>query len=830
MPQRYNSCIRNGQTDAYCSQAPNSWYQNTTNNQNIVNTNNGYVACVSAGYSPSYCSQNPDRSAAYGPGGYTRCVLRGNLPANCSSNPDRGWSSALYNKLLDTGLPVVAASLQSIGIPVGDYLQPFEIIGLKASAVSATSISFSWMSGGGKTVSFAVARNFGKVAPANCTDAIDVATVNPPKSGSIIANMSYTATGLTPGATYSFRFCAQNGGGVVTKGIPLMVTTLGNVYSINAGGAATEAFSADARYTGKSTSSTKSAINRDLLTNPAPAAVYQSNRNNNMTYNFDGLQAGRNYKVRLHFAEIYFSAPGQRKFDVTINDTKVLKDLDVLKAAGGKNIGYIREFTFPANAAGVITINFTNVVNAAMVSGIEIIGTNPLDIGSPSFPATAASSSQFKGADNDAIFSFGSSQASALRPWIGVNENGATTQTFKFNRLTVGRSYALRIYPAKVSTINSWWQTDITGGSATILSGFGWSPDTEGFYSTGKPWVIKFTANTPSLALKLSLATPESQAQLHFNYIDTIGVESVPMSPFYTIGQPTSPTNWDSSKEFTASNPYSTYSFLNGDLSTVRPMIGHNNGTSFSQAFKFERLNPGQTYVFRVFPTAVGDTRAVWLAAIKEGLGEVISGNAWSTSTPGLLADTSRPWQITFVPAGTSLTIELSSDPSLRARYSINAGGSASGNYSGDSNFSGGKAFNMRVPIKVTNVKNPPPTSVYQTQRQGNMSYALTSLSPGDPYLVRLHFAELSVGAKNQRKFNVSINGKQVLADFDIFVEAGRTTGIVKEFTVPADANGAINMQFVGSVNSAVINGIEVIETKRPTSFLDFDFMDAFLR
>jgi hypothetical protein len=273
MPQRYNSCIRNGQTDAYCSQAPNSWYQNTTNNQNIVNTNNGYVACVSAGYSPSYCSQNPDRSAAYGPGGYTRCVLRGNLPANCSSNPDLGWSSALYNKLLDTGLPVVAASLQSIGIPVGDYLQPFEIIGLKASAVSATSISFSWMSGGGKTVSFAVARNFGKVAPANCTDAIDVATVNPPKSGSIIANMSYTATGLTPGATYSFRFCAQNGGGVVTKGIPLMVTTLGNVYSINAGGAATEAFSADARYTGKSTSSTKSAINRDLLTNPAPAAV-----------------------------------------------------------------------------------------------------------------------------------------------------------------------------------------------------------------------------------------------------------------------------------------------------------------------------------------------------------------------------------------------------------------------------------------------------------------------------------------------------------------------------------------------------------------------------
>jgi len=84
------------------------------------------------------------------------------------------------------------------------------------------------------------------------------------------------------------------------------------------------AFVADTNVVGGTIASPSVAtINVSNVTNPAPQAVYQHERYGPMTYTFGGLTAGVAYKVRLHWAEIYFNAANSRKFNVTINGTQV---------------------------------------------------------------------------------------------------------------------------------------------------------------------------------------------------------------------------------------------------------------------------------------------------------------------------------------------------------------------------------------------------------------------------------------------------------------------------------------------------------------------------
>jgi hypothetical protein len=81
------------------------------------------------------------------------------------------------------------------------------------------------------------------------------------------------------------------------------------------------------------------------------------------------------------------------------------------------------------------------------------------------------------------------------------------------------------------------------------------------------------------------------------------------------------------------------------------------------------------------------------------------------------------------------------------------------------------------------------------------------------PHKVRLHFAEVRYGP-GQRKFNVDINGKRVLADFDIAGEAGKNKALVKEFDgITPNANGDIVIQLSrGGADEPKICGIQVLE------------------
>lgn len=151
---------------------------------------------------------------------------------------------------------------------------------------------------------------------------------------------------------------------------------------IGSGSILTEAlgpdWAADASFSGGEMYSTGNTIVPGSADKPAPMALYQNVRSavsGTFSYTFSGYAASSPHKVRLHFAEAWFTASGQRKFDVSLNGTKVLANFDVVASAGGANRANVQTFNVNATAGGQITILFARanpVVSNPIVSGIEI--------------------------------------------------------------------------------------------------------------------------------------------------------------------------------------------------------------------------------------------------------------------------------------------------------------------------------------------------------------------------------------------------------------------------------------------------------------------------
>ena len=150
----------------------------------------------------------------------------------------------------------------------------------------------------------------------------------------------------------------------------------------------------------------------------------------------------------------------------------------------------------------------------------------------------------------------------------------------------------------------------------------------------------------------------------------------------------------------------------------------------------------------------------------------------------------------------------------LTALYQIHAGTGTIGSFAPDAYYTGGTLYSVTTSIDTTGVVNAAPMAVYQTQRFGNFSYVMPSLTPGDTYLVRLHFAETFFTLPGQRLGNVAINGTTVLADFDIALAAGAVNkALVEEFAAVADGSGNITIAFTTVTNFPAINAVEILRS-----------------
>ena len=334
-----------------------------------------------------------------------------------------------------------------------------------------------------------------------------------------------------------FNYTLPAGATVTFKWSGTQQTTLANGgYAIDAGGAANGSFQGDNYYLGGSsnTSTVTDSINTSGVSNPAPQAVYQSERYGNFSYVFPGLQPGAAYTARLHFAETYWTSSGQRVFNVSVNGNQALSNFDIIAASGAKDKAVVKQITATADSNGQITIQFSSVVDYAKVNGIEII-----------------------------------------------------------------------------------------------------------------------------------------------------------------------------------------------------PVGGSSSGVN------------------------------------------------------------------------------------------INCGGTTTGSYLADENFSGGTTASTGNSIDTSGVSNPAPQGVYQTERYGNFTYTINGLQASANYAVTLQFAEFYWTAAGQRVFNVTLNGTQVLTNFDIYASAGGNKAIAKSFNTTANSSGVITIQFTTVVDNAKCSGIQITPASGSTTTVD---------
>jgi len=196
-----------------------------------------------------------------------------------------------------------------------------------------------------------------------------------------------------------------------------------------------------------------------------------------------------------------------------------------------------------------------------------------------------------------------------------------------------------------------------------------------------------------------------------------------------------------------------------------------------------------------------------------------ITGTSYvdTTATPG----TTYYYEVTAVDPKSASPTDTAGESAKSAEVSaqtstlvlaISAGGPAAGSFVADTDFSGGTASQgTKTTINTSGVTNPPPQSVLQHGRYGNITYTIPNLSPGATYVVRLDFVEYVFNSAGSRVFNVAINGTQVLSNFDIWSAAGgQNVALAKSFSATASSAGAITIVFTSVVNNSMINGIEI--------------------
>ena len=136
------------------------------------------------------------------------------------------------------------------------------------------------------------------------------------------------------------------------------------------------------------------------------------------------------------------------------------------------------------------------------------------------------------------------------------------------------------------------------------------------------------------------------------------------------------------------------------------------------------------------------------------------------------------------------------------------------GGFLADTGYNNGNIKTVGDVIDVS-APNAAPAAVYQSERWGACTYSLFPPAgpAGQTYTVRLHFAETTQDAAGKRRFNVDINRRRVLTDFDIFAEAGgKDKAVVKDFPGLAPGrDGRIRIAFTrGTADEPKIDGIQV--------------------
>ena len=167
-------------------------------------------------------------------------------------------------------------------------------------------------------------------------------------------------------------------------------------------------------------------------------------------------------------------------------------------------------------------------------------------------------------------------------------------------------------------------------------------------------------------------------------------------------------------------------------------------------------------------------------------------------------------------PAPTSFASSVVTGPEVRIRcgYLRPIFKDEEGNvWTGDRYFTGGIVTELGDQ-HIARTRNP---ELYLTARSGFFSYKIP-LAPGT-YELRLHFAETTYspnsslgGGENSRVFNIQLNGRPLLSQFDIVSDAGANTADLRVFKdITPQKDGYLHLDFSASLGMPMINAIEIV-------------------
>jgi endo-1,4-beta-xylanase len=239
------------------------------------------------------------------------------------------------------------------------------------NAVSSVALTVTKAGSGSGTVSSAPSGiNCGSTCSAGFASGATVTLTATPASGSTFAGWSGSCSGTGT--------CALSMTAARSVTATFNSTVVGGTVSINAGGSAAGSFAADASFSGGSTFSTTNTIDTSQITGTVPPqAVLQTERFSEFTYTIPGFTAGRAATVTLYFEESFWTAAGQRTFNVAINGAAVLTAFDIFATAGGANRAIARTFSTTVSSSGQVVIQFTRGggPDNPKVSGIMVTGS-----------------------------------------------------------------------------------------------------------------------------------------------------------------------------------------------------------------------------------------------------------------------------------------------------------------------------------------------------------------------------------------------------------------------------------------------------------------------
>jgi O-glycosyl hydrolase len=621
-----------------------------------------------------------------------------------------------------------------------------------------------------------------------------------------LTGTAFTDTGLTNGTTYYYQVSAVSAGGESSRSAEASATPVAPgtvILAIDSGGPANGSFIADTDFNGGNTFTSSYPINTSNVTNPAPQAVYQSVRYGNFTYTIPNLAPSASYTVRLHFAEIAWNSAGSRVFNVAINGTLVLSNFDIYAAAGSSLIAIVRPFTATATSAGQIVIQFTSIVDSADVGGIEIITAG--GVSAPPAPTGLT--------------------ATAGNAQVTLNWTASTGATsYNIYRSTTSGGEGGTPYRTGVST-TSFTDTGLTDGTTyyyqvTAVNSGGESP---------KSSEASATPNLAPPAAPTNVTATAGNTQVTLNWTASTGATS------YNIYRSTT-SGGEGSTPYRAgvsSTSFTDTGLTNGTtyFYQVTAVNGGGESPKSSEASATPNLAPpaaptnvtataSNTQVTLNWTASTGATSYnIYRSTTSGGEGSTPYRTGVSTTSftdTGLTNGTTYFYQVTAVNGGgeSPKSSEASATPQATGSLvlAIDAGGAANGSFVADTDFVGGNSYTTSNPINTSNVVNPAPQAVYRSVRYGNFTYTIPNLAAGAAYTVRLHFAEVAFFSAGARKFNVTINGTQVLSNFDIFAAAGGPLiAIVEQFNATANASGQLVIQFVSVVENADVSGIEIL-------------------